>query len=305
MNRTALLFACCLAAGCRDHSPPPAAIAFLDPEGRSVTLDTLPVSRIVSTNQAATEWLVALGAAPQLVARTDYDRQAELAHLPSIGGGLETSAEAVAALHPDVLLGWRIRASVDLAHALRPFGIPVIAVEATDTAEAFHQLRVLAQLTGRARIGDSLAAALREELKELKRRHCPAGSPDQSVMVVLWTDPPQTAGGGTWMSELLDVACLRNSFEDLASAWPNVSLEAITARQPDWILTSRGDQPGSRVAEFQAQPVWRDLEAVKSGHIIELDGDLFARVGPGMADWVRAVVAEIARVRTQWARGRA
>ena len=70
MNRTALLFACCLAAGCRDLSPPPAAIAFLDPEGRTVTLDTLPAKRIVSTNQAATEWLVALGAASQIVART-------------------------------------------------------------------------------------------------------------------------------------------------------------------------------------------------------------------------------------------
>jgi ABC-type Fe3+-hydroxamate transport system substrate-binding protein len=292
-----LLLACLLAAGCRSAPPTPAAVTFEDPEGRPVTFNSLPVARIVSTNQAATEWLLALGAGGLLVARTDYDRQPELAHLPSIGGGLETSAEAVAALVPDVLLGWRIRASIDLARALQPFGIPVVAVEATDTTQAFHQLYVLAQLTGREARADTLAAQLRAELATLRQQHCPDGAATESVMSVLGTEPPQTAGGGTWMSELLGVACLRNAFEEVTAAWPVVSLEAITARQPHWILTSRGEAAGQRLAEFRAKPVWRDLEAVRAGRILELDGDLFARVGPGMADWVRALVAEVARVR--------
>lgn len=291
MIRTTLFLACLVAAGCRDVAPAPAAITFEDPEGRSVMVDSLPVERIVSTNQAATEWLVALGADSLLVARTDYDRQPQLAHLPSIGGGLETSAEVVASLDPDVLLGWRIRASVDLARALAPFGIPVIAVEATDTAQAFRQLQVLARLVSREARADSLATVLRRELAALRHLQCPEGATGETVMLVLSTDPPQTAGAGTWMSELLGVACLRNAFGDLSAPWPTVSLEAITARQPHWILTSLGDQPGQRLAEFQAKPIWRDLEAVRAGRILELDDDLFARVGPGMVDWVRAVVA--------------
>jgi vitamin B12 transport system substrate-binding protein len=295
VSRAALLLACVLAAGCRDVVPAPAAITFEDPEGRPVAIESLPVRRIVSTNQAATEWIVALGAGDLMVARTDYDRQPELAHLPSIGGGLETSAEVVAALQPHVLLGWRIRASIDLARALQPFGIPVVAVEATDTAQAFHQLQVLATLVGRSARADSIAADLRHALAALRQANCPDDAHAETVMAVLWTDPPQSAGGGTWMSELLGVACLRNVFDDLDAAWPIVSLEAITARQPHWILTSRGD-PGERLAEFRAKPVWRDLEAVRAGRILELDGDLFARVGPGMADWVTAVIAERARV---------
>ena len=39
-------------------------------------------------------------------------------------------------MRPDVVLGWRIRASADLQRALAPFGIAVIEVEASDTAEA-------------------------------------------------------------------------------------------------------------------------------------------------------------------------
>ena len=192
MNRPTLFFACLFAAGCRDVVPAPAAIAFEDPEGRPVAIASLPVRRIVSTNQAATEWIVALGAGHLMVARTDYDRQPVLAHLPSIGGGLETSAEAVAALTPDVLLGWRIRASIDLARALQPFGIPVVAVEATDTAQAFRQLQVLAKLVGREARADSMATALRAELSALRHAHCPddAAAGDGTDIHV---DPPSSS----------------------------------------------------------------------------------------------------------------
>jgi ABC-type Fe3+-hydroxamate transport system substrate-binding protein len=172
-----------------------------------------------------------------------------------------------------------------------------VAVEATDTAQAFHQLQVLARLTGHHHSADSLATALRAQLAALRQELCPSNAIPETVLVVLWTDPPQTAGGGTWMSELLGTACLQNAFDDLDAAWPQVSMEAISARHPQWILTSTGDQTGQRLAAFRGKPVWQELEAVRGGRILELDGDLFARVGPGMADWVRAVAAEVRRVK--------
>lgn len=294
MIRSFALAIALLATGCRNAPPAPVATVFQGPDGQPVYIDSLPVHRIVSTMQSATEWLVALGASDRLVARTRYDRQAELAHLPSIGGGLEASAEAVAALEPDVVLGWRIAASVNLARALEPFHIPVVAVEATDTAEAFRQLDVIASLVGLTPRADSLAAALRTELGALTQAHCPAGAAKASTLILVSIEPPMTAGGPTWMSELLGAACLVNLFGDMDAAWPTVSLEAIAARQPDWILTTRGDSTGVRLAELRGNPVWRNLNAVAAGRIIELDPDLFARLGPHMADWIRAVVAQMA-----------
>lgn len=292
MTRACIALGCLLAAGCRDTTPTPAAAAFEDPQGRAVTVAPLPVERIVSTLQSATEWLVLMGEADRLVARTDYDRQPELAHLPALGGGLEVSPEAVAALDPDVVLGWRIRSSVDLAESLAPFGIPVVAVEAADTAEVYRQLAVLGRLVGREERATALADSLRDELAALGRQGCPAGREVETALIVLWSDPPQTTGAGSWMTQLLGAACLRNAFDDLPMAWPPpLSIEAIVARQPRWIITSTGPDPGQRRREMLARPGWRDLEAVRAGRIIELDGDLFARAGPGMADWVRAVIA--------------
>lgn len=292
MIRHGLLLCCCLAAGCRDASPPPAASAFPGPEGEAVVVQSLPVERIASIMQSATEWLVLMGEADRLVARTDYDRQAILADRPSLGGGLEVSAEAIAALDPDVVLGWRNRPSADLARALAPFNIPVIAVEVTDTAEVYRQLAVLGVLTGAADTAAALADRLRHELEEARAASCPAGREPESAFVVLSTEPPYTTGAGTWMTELLGAACLRNVFDDLNQPWPQVSIEAMVSRQPRWIITSRGARPGARQQEMLERVGWRDLDAVREGRIIELDGDLFARAGPTMAEWVRAVIAE-------------
>lgn len=290
------LAACLIAAACRDAAPPAAAVAFRDPTGAPVTIDSLPARRIVSTLQSATEWMVAIGAADHLVARTDFDGEPALAGLPSIGGGLDVSPEAVAALHPDVVIGWRIAASATLAKTLAPFGIPVVALEATDTAQAFEQLAAVGRLVGRDDSARALAAAIRARLDSLRRASCPAGRDPESVMVVLSTEPPITSGRGTWMSELLGAACLTNIFDDVDQPWPQVSTEALVARQPDWILTSSGATPGSRQAELLRLPGWNSLEAVRQGRILELPADLLTRSGPGMADWVSAVIAAKARL---------
>lgn len=285
----ALLALLLTAVGCQPADHADTGTAFHDPDGRPVVLDSLPVERIVSTLQSATEWLVHLGAADRLVARTDYDEEPELAALPSLGGGLEISAEAIARLRPDVVIGWRIRSSVDLAHALRPFNIPVIALEATDTAAVFAQLDAVGRLVGRTAEADSLATALRSELAELRRTACAAGQPPESAVIELWTDPPTVAASTAWMSQLLGGACLVNIFDDVTAPWPAVSMESIAIRQPRWILTS-GDY-ATRLAELRRLPGWRDLDAVRAGRVITIDHDLFSRSGIGLADWVRAVRA--------------
>jgi ABC-type Fe3+-hydroxamate transport system substrate-binding protein len=268
------------------------AAPFVDPEGRPIAVAPLPVHRIVSTMQTATEWLVTLGAQDRLVARTEFDRQPELASLPSIGGGLDPSPEAVAALRPDVVIGWRNRSSSDLLRALAPFHIPVVSFETTDTSDIFLNLRRIGALVGAEAKADSLAEMLRTDLRSIQAEACPDGPASApTVFLEVGTEPPMTTGGGTWMNTILRVVCLRNLFADLEASWPTVSLEAIAARNPDWILTSRGPAPGARLADLRSKAGWRDLPAVKAGRIIEIPADLFSRGGPTIADAARAILA--------------
>lgn len=288
MRRSALLLLG-LAAGCSPSAErQPAAIRFMAPDGRPVELTSLPATRIVSTLQSATEWIVDLGAAGRMVARTDFDRQPELAHLPSIGGGLETSPEVIAALSPDLVIGWRIRASVDLDRVLAPLGIPVITGEATDTTGIFEQLAMVGAVIGEPDRADSAAAALRARIDSI--RLASACTPDgiETALVVISTDPPMTVGRSSWMSQLLPAACLRSAFDSIEEAWPGISLESVVASDPDWLITTDGRGGREKLASL---PGWRDLDAVRNGRIIELPGDLFARSGPTVADWLALVAA--------------
>lgn len=282
-----------LAVACRQPAPAaPEGLTLQDPEGKAVVVTHLPVRRIVTTMQSVTEWLVLLGAENTLVARTDYDRQPELRALPSIGGGLNPSPERILKLAPDIIIGWRDRSSVDLKHALEPFRIPVVSFETTDTADVLRNLHLLGTLVGHEAKADSLAVALRAALADVKRTACtPGDTLHDSVFLVVGNDPPQTGGGATWMTTVLETACLRNVFPDLKDPWAIVSMESIAARDPDWLLTSQGKTPGQRLAEFRSQAGWRELRAVRAGRVLEIPGDLFSRSGPTIPDAARAIVA--------------
>ena len=74
--------------------------------------------------------------------------------------------------------------------------------------------RVWASWSASAPRAESLAA----DLRDAPRAPC-SGTPvpvrasaAPTVLLVLWTDPPMTAGGGTWMTTVLETACLRNVF---------------------------------------------------------------------------------------------
>ena len=62
------------------------SIRVVDDSGRELELSG-PSRRIVSLVPSVTETIAALGAADRLVARTRYDLDPALAHLPSLGGG--------------------------------------------------------------------------------------------------------------------------------------------------------------------------------------------------------------------------
>src|SRR5262245_39693701 len=76
------------------HDSAKSAIELTDDAGHPVRLDH-PAKRIVSLVPSATETLIAIGARNDLVGRTRYDTSADIAALPSVGGGVDASVEAI------------------------------------------------------------------------------------------------------------------------------------------------------------------------------------------------------------------
>jgi iron complex transport system substrate-binding protein len=270
-----------------------AAIRVVDDAGRTLELAG-PARRIVSLVPSVTETVAALGATDRLVARTRYDLDPALSHLPSLGGGLDPSLEGIVDLRPDLVVAWNARDDRILVPRLRAAGIPVYAAEIQDTTAIFGTLDRLGRLLGVEARADSVARALRDTLAAVAADVPPGVRP--RALYLIAEDPPRTAGPSTFIGQALGIAGADPAFPDLAEDWPTISLEAVVERDPDVIVLPVGADLPRREA-LSRRAGWRDLPAVRDGRIVEIQADLLARPGPALGRAARALRTGLAAVR--------
>lgn len=259
-------------------------IVLIDDAGHEVVLHT-PATRVLTLAPSLTETLVALGAFGELVGRTVFDTAPELQRIPSVGDMSTPSLEAMVSLEPDLVVALRGSASETLRPRLAASGTPLFAFEISDTTDVFRTVDRLGTLVGRTRTADSLSAAIRDELTEI--RHSVEDLPEPAVLYMIWHDPPIVAGPGSYIQQLVELAGGRAALPELRAPWPSVSLEGILSHDPDIVLVSIGDEPSYTVGQLRDAPGWRDLHAVREGRIYDLPVELMNRPGPHLAEAAR------------------
>lgn len=255
----------------------------IDDAGRIIRL-TAPARRIISLLPAATETLIDLGLTDRLVGRTDFD-DSELAHLPSVGGGLTPSIEIIASLEPDLVIAWEEAAGARVRPRLEALGIPVMAVATRDTAGIFSNIERLGRLTGEPARADSLAAGMRSELEEIRRSI--EGREPPPVVYLIGLDPPMVAGPNVFIGEILEVAGGGNVFDDLTAPSPQISVEEIVRRRPEIVLVPESGSATMPVDALARQPGWRELIAAGKTRVHTLPPDILHRPGPSVVSAAR------------------
>jgi iron complex transport system substrate-binding protein len=267
-----------LVGGCSRPEPQPAAhpLWVVDDVGRTVSLEW-PAKRVISLIPAQTEIVKLLAGPAVLVARTQWDHDEELSHLPSIGNALTPSVEWLAAQRPDLIVAWPDAQSRDVVQRLTDVGIPVYASRVESIADIRSMVQRLGVLLG----AEDRAAALERDLDAQldSVRAFVAGRPKPRVLYLLNVDPPTIAGPGTFVDELISVAGGENAFSDLRQLWPQISLEEIVRRQPDVIIRASERAVADPLAGLAGRAGWRELAAVRSGRVHGVDPDLFNRAG--------------------------
>ena len=279
----------CSVAACRGEQhgalPANASIALVDDAGDTVRL-ARPAKRVISLVPSATETIIALGAADRIVGRTRFDVAKEITSLPSVGGTVDASIESIVALHPDLVIGW----GKDLQQAVRArlasVNVPVFAMRAVDTSDAFRGMANLGRLLARDSAASSLSASIRATIDSV--RAAVANAPFRDVMFVIYPEPAMTAGPQTFIDELIGVAGGRSVFHDLPDQWPTVSMEEVLRRHPDLLIVSETDT-ASALEQFRGRTGWRDLPAVRAGRIAVVSADLTQRPGARMGEAARAL----------------
>jgi iron complex transport system substrate-binding protein len=263
-----------------------AAIAVRDDVGRTVTL-AQPARRVISLIPAQTEIVKRLAGARVLVARTAWDADPELAHLPSTGNALTPSIEWLAAQRPDLVIAWPDQQSRSVITQLEDMHIAVYASAVETLADVDSMIVRLGTLLGRRPAADTLRTRLRAELDAVARRV--AGRDRPRAFYALSLDPPMAATSHTYIGELLELAGAANIFPELAAPWAQVSLEEILRRDPEVIIRPLEEPRGETLARLRAQPGWRDLAAVRAGRVHEVDADLLNRPGATLGEAARVL----------------
>lgn len=237
---------------------------------------------------AVTDLLVHMGATDRLVARTRYDTSPALAHLPSVGGGIDPDMETLATLHPDLMVAWLDSDSRSVAGQAQTLSIPVYQAEYQTLADVRRHARNLGALLGLSLAADSVITDVDARINRVRERASAHGE-RPTVLYVVSENPPFAAGAGTFVDSLIWVAGGQNALSDV-QGWPQVSFETLLDRGPEVLLLPTSDDAAVALARLRDSPGWAPLPAVRSGRVIPVDPDLFGRPGPGLAEAAEVLV---------------
>ncbi len=260
-KRALLIFAVTMAAG--GLLTARASRVVVDETGRKVTVPDHP-HRIVCLVPSVTDTAFALGAGDDVVAVSDYTVYPPAAlKKPSIGSLVKPSIETILAYHPDLVLGTEIPGSEETTAQLQAVGIPVYLVDPLGLEGILKSVSSLGDALNRVPQAVALDANLTRRIAAVKAQT--AGKAAPRVLMPIWYDPIITIGKHAFITEILETAGARSVTDDLASDWPQISMEAVIARAPEALVLIRGGKIPLSI--LQSRPGWSTLPAIKANKI--------------------------------------
>lgn len=246
-----------------------------------------PAQRIVSLNPVTTELLFALGAGNRVVGRTHWDLYPDSARtVPDLGNGMQPNVEAVLGAHPDLVVLYAGQSNRAAAAQLRRAGVRTLAIRDDHISDFRRTVALLARATGDTAAGVVIADSVERSLGAVSAQPRPAKP--VTVFWHVWDSPILTIGRGSYLDELVTIAGAKNVFGDLTDPSPQVTLEEIVRRNPDFILVG----PASAKA-LRASPLWRSVPAVRDGRMLIVDTLLVGRPGIRLGEAARSLRALI------------
>lgn len=251
-----------------------------------VTIKKKP-KRIVSLSPTATETLFAVGAGSQVVAVDDQSNYPVRAPRTSLSG-FTPNVEAIARYKPDlVVVGFDQNRIVRKLRALR---ITVLLDGApANITGAYQQIGQLGIATGhRARAG-RLIGRMKARLAAIT-----AAAPRNRRLRVFHELGPDlfSATSRTFIGKIYRRLGLVNIADGAPGVidYPQLSSEAVIARNPNLIVLSDVRCCGVTRAQVAARPGWRSIAAVRNGDVFGVNDDIASRWGPRVVNFAQVIL---------------
>ena len=290
---SAAVFCFCLSAcGQTDGQGGREGYTFTDDLGREVTVSSY-VRVAALLGSYADMWVLAGGevcAAPD-DAFEDFDLPlAE--ETVNLGETKRLSLELLLSGNPDfVLASTNTPQHLEWRQAMEGAGITVAYFDVNCFEDYLRVLKICTEITGQPQRYQQYGASLEKQIRDILERY--KGLEGQKVLVMRASATSIRAKNskGNVLGEMLEGFGCINIADSEESLLENLSVESIMLQNPDriFIVQSGDDTEGTKKnleTMFQENPLWKELDAVKNGHIYLLDKHLY-NLKPN-AHWAKA-----------------
>jgi iron complex transport system substrate-binding protein len=245
--------------------------------------------RIVALAPNLTEIVFALGSGAALVGVSDYSDYPPAARSIPRVGGLEVSAERVASLRPDLVLATREGNARGPVSALAAAGVRVLTLPTGSLDAVLESIRLCGEALGRREAAVRLADSLARRRAAVRAKS--AGRPRPKTILLVWPDPPQAAGGGTFLDDVLTDAGAENLLR-ARPGWPVVSPEYLTTA-PVEILVLPASPENRPVFERSLSAGALSRGATRHARVVWMDEAALSRPGPRVFDALEDLAAAL------------
>ena len=278
-------------------------ITFTDALGYDVTLTSW--DRVVSLYGSFGEtWTLAGGSLVGTTSDAIEERHLKLGEDVAIIGSIkEPNLEEILAVSPDfVMLSADTAKQVDLHDALVNAGIPHAYYRVDTFSEYLAMLRQFCTMTGREDLYQKNGVAVGEQIDAVLQTV--QGQPAPTVLLIrAFSTGTKAKGDDNLAGVILRDLGADNLVTRYESLLEDVSLEEVIAADPDFIfVTTMGSEEKAveyLAQNFEANPAWAGLSAVKNGHYVLLPKELFhykpnARWGESYATLAKILYPDLA-----------
>lgn len=247
---------------------------------------------VVSLSPNLTELIYTLGLEAHLIGRSSAcDYPAEAQTLTVVGDFGRPNAEALRLLMPDLVFLTDLE-KPGLIRQMEEAGCRVLQLPCESWATLMSAAREIAKALGAPEKGEAWTRQMEKRRAALQRASDEffAQRPRPRLFVEIWSDPVTTAGGDTFITDLVTLAGGINIAAAFKTRYTQVSSEWVVQENPDIILLAWMTGAKNGAQTIARRPGWADIKAVKEGALItDIHPDLLLRSGPRTIEGAEAL----------------
>ncbi len=225
----------------------------------------------------------------------------EMLELPTVGPVYQVNMEAIVDTKPDLIIT-QAGVQTTATDQLRDMGIPVISLLMKTYEDTLDMYRLFGMILGQEELAEEKIAQIEEQVNSVVEK-----MPDENPSVVILYVTGQSLSVKLDDSIAGDIANMLG-FTNIASDLPPdtigsentpLDIEYIVEKNPDYIfVTSMVSDNETAMAtmtdEFENNPAWSGVGAVKSGNIIYLPQEYFLyNAGPYYGEAIEYMASSV------------